>query len=32
LSFPSSFIFRVLVPLYLVKLESFPSGNPVLLI
>jgi hypothetical protein len=30
--FPCSLIFRVLVPLYLVKLESFPSGNSVLLI
>jgi hypothetical protein len=31
-NFPSSFIFCVLVPRYLVKLESFPSGSPVLLI
>jgi hypothetical protein len=29
---PSSFVFRVLVPLYLIKLESSPSGNPILLI
>jgi hypothetical protein len=32
LSFPSSFIFHVLVPLYLIKLESSPSGKSVLLI
>jgi hypothetical protein len=32
LSFPSSLIFCVLVTLYLVKLESFPLGNSVLLI
>jgi hypothetical protein len=32
LSFPCSLIFGMLVPLYLIKLESFLSGNPVLLI
>jgi hypothetical protein len=30
MSFPCSLIFGMLVPLYLIKLESFLSGNPVL--